>query len=387
MKETMYQFNPWWENKNFQIKSIKRERYFSKLNQYLDNKDIIFLIGLRRVGKTTLIKQLIVELLKNVNSKNILYLSCEHPSFENNTLIEILNEYRGYFNISQDENVYIFFDEVQLKNNFERDLKILYDTQEKVKIFCSGSSATLLKDKKAFLTGRQRTLEIEPLNFEEYLLFKNQKVSISESYLYKQLFLDYMKSGGMPEFVLNNDPEYLLNLIDTILYKDIVSFYSIKNQKIVRDLFILLCERVGKPLSYNKLSKILGISVDSVSQYISYFEETFLIYIVYKHSKSLNEKIRAQKKIYISDVGLRNILIGFKDLGAIYENLVFLKIKKDEPEYYFENNREVDFIIKKKDLVIEAKFKKNIEEKDLDALNKMQIKNKILAKDYTYFLE
>jgi len=291
MKEILYQFNPRWENPKYEYSPIIRDKYFSKLKSNLNNKEIIFLIGLRRVGKTTLIKQLIQELSKNIESKYILYLSCEHPKFEDKTLIEIVDEYRGYFNLKREEQIYVFFDEVQLKENFERDLKILHDCEDKIKVFCSGSSSTILKDKKAYLTGRQRTFEIEPLDFNEYLKFKNQEVKISEEYRYKELFLNYMKSGGMPEFVKNKDPEYLLNLIDTILYKDIVSYYGLKNQKLIRDLFILLCERIGKTLSYNKLSKILGISVDTVSQYVSYFEETFLIYIVHKHSKTLNERI------------------------------------------------------------------------------------------------
>lgn len=388
MKETLYQFNPWWEDKEHKLNLFVRDRYLIKLRQYLEIKDIIFLIGIRRVGKTSLMKQLIFEILNSgINSKNILYLSCEHPKFNDFNLIEIINEYRSYFNITRDEKVYVFFDEVQLKIDFERDLKIIYDTEKNIKIFASGSSATLIKDKKAYLTGRHRTLEIEPLNFEEYLIFVNKNVKISESYLYKQLFLDYLKIGGMPEYVLNNDPEYLINLIDSIIYKDIIGNYNLKNPKLIKDLFILLCERVGKPLSYTKLANILGVSVDTVSQYISYFEETFLIYIVNKYSSSLNEKVRSQKKIYIADVGLRNILVGFKDLGAIYENLVFIKIKSDSPEYYFKDGKEVDFVLKSLNTAIEAKFKEKISDLDLQNLNELDFEKKILAKDYTFFIE
>lgn len=386
MKETLYKFNPWWEGE-YTSNSITREKYLHTLISSLDKKNIVFLIGLRRVGKTTLIRQLIEHLLKKIESKNILYISCEHPVFENKTLIEIVDEYRSIFHKGRHEKIYVFFDEVQLKEQFNRDLKILFDHDKEIKIFCSGSSATILKDKKAYLTGRQKTIEVEPLDFNEYLLFKSINVKESEEYQYKELFIDYLKDGGMPEYILNKDAEYLLDLADTIIYKDIVSFYGLKNPKLVRELFVLLCERVGKPLSYNKLAKILGLSVDTVSQYVSYFESSFLIYIVHKHSKSLNERIRAGKKVYIADIGIRNLLVGFRDLGAIFENLVFLKIKHLNPSFYYENMREIDFIIKEKDLAIESKFKEKIEEGELETLNKSKFKNKLVVNDYKFFLD
>ncbi len=386
MKTTLFQFNPWWENKEFTHKSIERTRYSQKLIKSLDIKDIIFLIGLRRVGKTTLMKQLIQHLLKTVEPNHILYISCEHPAFDDKNLIDIIDEYRGYFQIRRDEKIFVFLDEIQLRTGFERDLKILYDHEE-IKIYCSGSSATLIRDKKAYLTGRHRFIEIEPLDFNEFLVFKDIKIAESEKYLYKEIFIEYMKTGGLPEYVLNRDPEYLLNLIDSVLYKDIVSVYGLKNPKIIRNLFILLCERVGKPLSYNKLSKVLGISIDTVMQYVSYFEESFLVYIVNKYAKSLNERIRAPKKIYMADVGLRNIIVGFRDIGAIFENLVFLRIKKDKVNYYItDDGREIDFFIKEKDLLIEAKFKDKIEDVDLAAIDMAKVKNKIVAKDYSFFI-
>ena len=127
MKTTLFQFNPWWENKEFTHKSIERTRYSQKLIKSLDIKDIIFLIGLRRVGKTTLMKQLIQHLLKTVEPNHILYISCEHPAFDDKNLIDIIDEYRGYFQIRRDEKIFVFLDEIQLRTGFERDLKILYD--------------------------------------------------------------------------------------------------------------------------------------------------------------------------------------------------------------------------------------------------------------------
>ena len=386
MKEVLFNFNPWWESQ-WSFDSIIREKYFSKLVSSVELRDIIFLIGIRRVGKTTLMKELINDLLqKGISSNNILYISCEHPIFDKYTILEVISEFKTLFSHDNTEKLYLFFDEIQFKEDFERELKILYDNYESLKIFCSGSSASILRDKKAFLTGRQRTFEIEPLDFKEYLSFRNYSIKSSMPHLTKSYFDEYLRFGGMPEYVLKRDSDYLLQLIDTILQKDIVSFHSIKNSKLVRDLFILLCERVGKQLSYTKLSKVLGVSVDTIMTYVSYFEDSYLISIVEKATPSLNERKRAQKKIYITDHGMRNILVGFRDIGAIYENVVFNKIKSHSPGYYLtKDGREIDFVFD--DVAIEAKFKNQISEEDTSPLISSKFKTKLLAKDYTFFLE
>ncbi len=167
--EKLFKFNPWWE-KEFSPSFINREKYLKILEKYLANPDIILITGLRRVGKTSLMKLLISRLLKTVESKFILYVSLDSIALEPFKINEILRAYRKIFRLSLDERIYLFFDEVGVRENIHRELKNLYDS-ENVKIYASSSSASILQDTGAFLIGRSRIVEVMPLDFQEFLLF------------------------------------------------------------------------------------------------------------------------------------------------------------------------------------------------------------------------
>ena len=344
MQEILYQFNPWWEKK-FELKLFERGRYIKLITDNMNTRDIIFLIGMRRVGKTSIIYQFIEKLLEKTEASRILYISLDHPVFEGKPLLDVLTEFRKIHSISRDKKLFLFFDEIHMK--------------------------------KGFLTGRYKKIQVEPLNFSEYLQFKGIKTLKSESYLLEKHLEEYMKIGGMPEYVIRNDPEYIIELVDSIIYKDIVGVHSIKNPEIMKKLFLLLAERAGKRLTYNKLSNILGLSADTISQYIYFFEETYLINTVHKYSKSLNERLYAPKKIYFSDLGIRNVYTGIRDIGALAENLVFLNIKNTgEVFYYFESEKEIDFIVN--NTAIEVKYKDTVSEDELKTLMLSKFKKKIL---------
>jgi len=384
MEEIFYEFNPWWEEK-YKLIGIKRDKYLSFLEQNLYNKDVILLTGLRRVGKSTLLKQLIFSLINNhnIDPKKICYLSLDSFSFKDKSISDLVREFRKIHNLKINEKIYLFFDEVAYKDSFKEELKNLYDLGNS-KIFATSSSASKLIDKKALLTGRSRTLEVEPLDFQEFLLFKNYNPKKSEKYLLEKYFEEYMEYGGMPEYVLTRDPEYIINLTTNIIYKDIIAKYNLRDNDAIENLFKLLCERVGKPVSYNKLGNVLGISKNSVKSYIDYFKEAYLFYIIEKDSKSLNERITDNKKIYCADVGIKNVVTGFRDLGSIYENLVFLKIKGNNPRFVREDGIEIDF--KYKDTLIEAKYNQEIKDKQKELFDSIKIKNKILASGVDFFI-
>jgi len=176
----------------------------------------------------------------------------------------------------------------------------------------------------------------------------------ADEHLVESYFEEYMKDGGMPEYVLTGDISYLSNLIDNIIYKDIIAYHKIKDEQIVKDFFKLLMERSGKQLSLNKMANILNIGVDTARRFQSYFEETYLIYTLEKHGK-LNERLRHPKKIYAGDVGIRNLITGYRDKGAIFENLVYLKLKSKNLHYVYEGGNEIDFITDDETL-IEVKY-------------------------------
>lgn len=381
METEIYRQNPWWEKK-FKEESITRDKYLNKLIDNLKSKEILFITGLRRIGKTTIMFQLIKYLLNKIPPEDILYLRLDSVKFIDISIGELIEKYREIHKKSFDDKIYLFLDEVTEKQNFEQELKNFYD-EGNMKIICSSSKASLLKDKRAYLTGRTKTIEMLPLTFQEFLEFKNAKIRKADKSKLESYFKDYLKLGGIPYYVLTEDSEYLDELIKTIIYKDIIAQYKVNNEKIIFELFNLLCERVGKSISYSKIANILKISVDSVKRYINYFEKSYLFYIIERDSPSLNERITSPKKIYIGDVGMKNIITGFKDLGASYENLVFLKIKHNEPRYFFKDEIEIDF--KFKDFLIEAKYNKDLTEKQKKIFDSIKIKNKIIANGVKFF--
>lgn len=383
MEAILYRSNPWWEDE-YCFDGYKRDKYLEVLERWLDNRDIVFLTGLRRVGKTTLMKNFISTLIHqhDILPKHIFYISLDLYVLDEQSISEILEAYRKAHKLPSRQKVYLFLDEVTSKKSYHKELKNFYDL-ENVKIFASSSSASLLKDKNAYLTGRQRILEVMPLDFHEYLMFKDVHIKKADTHLWESYFEDYMQDGGMPEYVLTSDVTYLQNLIDNIITKDIIAHYHIRNNQVIKDFYKLLMERSGKQLSFNKMSTILDISVDSAKRYYYYFEETYLIYSIEKYGK-LNEKIKGVKKIYASDVGLRNVITGYRDKGAIYENLVFLKIKDHKPSYLYVDGIEIDFITQK-GILIEAKYHSKLNEKQQKLFDSFRAKEKYVVDGYEGF--
>lgn len=379
----LFKQNPWWE-KEFNEESYPREKYLSQIVKNLKSKEIIILTGLRRIGKTTIIKQLIKHLIETgVKTEDIFFVSLDSFNLLGLSIHQLIEEYRKIHKKSSSDFFYLILDEVSSRDDFEQELKSIYDN-EKIKVICSSSISTLMRDKKGSLTGRIKTIEVMPLDFQEFLVFKEAKISKSDSAKLESYFRDYLKIGGIPDYVIKEDKSYLNELVENIIYKDIIAYHKITAEKTIKELFILLCQRVGKPMSYNKLSEILKISVDSVKRYVGYFEKAYLFYIVDRYSKSINERITSPKKIYVGDVGIKNLITGFKDLGASYENLVFLNIKDKSPSYYLKDSIEIDFITE--DTLIEAKYNRELEKDQRETFDSLKIKNKIIAKGYSFFI-
>jgi uncharacterized protein len=377
MKELLYQYNPWWEGAVNNTGVKPREKYLRELRGYLNFKQIAVLTGLRRVGKTTLMKLIIEELIvAGVEPKYILYVSLDDYLLHRNNIFEIINEYRKVHKIKVEEKIYLFLDEVTYKENFHIQLKNIYDSQN-TKIFVASSSASMLRDKKASLTGRAVSLEIKPLDLDEYLFFKDVNLKIRDRQLYKSYFLEYCKTGGMPENVLNPNREYLMNLVDNIIQKDITAFHGLKNHQLLRDYFTLLMERSGKQLSINKIGKILSISPDTSKRYLSYFESAYLIHLLPRWGKT-NQKILSPKKIYASDLGIKHMFMGERDLGSYFENYIYFLLRNKKILYYlYENTIEIDFYTEDK-ILIEAKYYSEMNKKQEKLFLEYPAKKKIV---------
>ena len=372
-----YQYNPWWEEEYTLEHIIERSQYINFLKDNIENKHIIFLTGLRRVGKTTLMKIIIKELLnQQVDKKNILYVSVDDYLLHRNNLFDILDEYKKIHKIKVEEKIYVFFDEITYQDDYHQQLKNLYDKYN-IKVFATSSSSSLLRDKKAFLTGRSITLEVKPLDFEEYKLFKKIEVKKRDDILNESYFKDYMKDGGLPENVLNPNREYLMNLIDDIIQKDITAYHGLKNHQLLRDYYTLLMERSGKQLSINKIANILKISPDTARRYLNYFEETFLIHLLPRWGKT-NEKLLSPKKIYACDLGIKHLFMGDRDLGSYFENYLYLKLRNKKELYYlYEEGNEIDFYTSDK-ILIESKYNAELNEKQKKLFDSYNANKKIV---------
>ena len=359
---------------------LERKHIFGNLKNTLETRQVVILTGLRRVGKTTLMKQLINHLIgeQGVDPKLVFYVSLDDYLLTSNTIIEIIEEYRKINRVSFSEKVYLFLDEVTHQKDFELQLKNIYD-QQNAKVYVSSSSASILKSKKAFLTGRNVVMEVLPLDFEEYLNFKGIKIKKSDKQLLKKYFEDFMQTGGMPEYVLTGDVEYLKELIDDVIQKDIAAFYGVKDVQILKDFFLLLMERSGKICSINKIAKILDISPDSARRYLQMFADSYLIFLVPRFGKT-NERLLSAKKIYAADLGMRVYFTSFRDKGSLFENYVYLKIKKCNPSYVYQDGFEIDFLTQGKTL-IEVKYNAQMGEKQKELFDKIEVKKKIVIEN------
>lgn len=380
MEEILYRYNPWWEEKFALPEIISRPAIIELLKRHSALRDIVFLTGLRRVGKTTLLKLFIQHLIDNegIAPQRIFYTSLDDYLLAKNTILKIIEEYRKIHRIPFKEKIFLFLDEVAYRKDFELQLKNLYDSQN-VKIYASSSSASILKSRKPYLTGRSTVIEVLPLDFDEFLEFKKIKIKKSDSHLIEAYFEDYMEIGGLPEYVLRGDIEYLKELVDDIIYKDIAAFHNIRATHILKDFFLLLMERAGKVVSINKLANILKISPDSAKRYLQMFADTYLIYPVNRCGKT-NERILSPKKLYAADLGIRTLFTGFRDKGSLFENYVYHKVRDKNPCYVYENGIEIDFLTED-GILIEVKYMNEITDKQKALFEKTKAKKKTVLRD------
>jgi len=345
METTYYAFNPWWEGKDFES-GIDRSEYLDRLSSLLSRKQIEVIIGSRRIGKTTLLKQFIKKLLQTgIHEKDIFYLALDNPELSSVPVSEHLKNMRKLFMHGRERKLFLFLDEVQESPNWEIELKNIYDMGG-LKIFCTGSTSALIKGQGGRLTGRQIITTLYSLSFNEFLLFKGMRPSLSEDYKYEKLVEDYLSLGGYPEQVLNPSVEYMANLLDDILARDLIRLHPIKKAFVLKDLLRLIAASVGSRTSFNKLGKVLGLSVDTVKEYISYLKSAFLVMPMEKWTTSYTEKVYAQRKVYLCDTGIKTLLTGAGDEGGKAENAVFMELqrKKISCGYFAESEREVDFV-------------------------------------------
>jgi uncharacterized protein len=360
--DILFRYNPWWEGEFALAGIIKRPMVMQMLIKRLDMSSVDFITGLRRIGKTTLMKLLIQHLLetRTCDPRQILYVSVDDYGLSKKSILEIVEEFRRIQRLAFDRKIYLFLDEIASQKDFEIQLKNLFDGSN-VKMFVSSSSSSVMKRKKPFLTGRSSIVEVGPLDFSEYLRFRNISIPARDRHLIQGHFDDFLKTGGIPEFVLHQNDDYVRDLVDDIILKDIATLHNVRNVGQIKDLFMLLMERAGKAVSINKIAHILGVTPDTSRRFINMFVETYLIYLMPRYGKT-NQTLLAPKKIFAADLGIRALFSGFRDKGSLFENYVYLVIRDKNPRYVYENGHEIDFITQDKTL-IEVKYFSEMNEK------------------------
>lgn len=348
-----------WDNNSLEM-GLHREIYTSKINDYIGNRLVKVLIGQRRVGKSYILRQIALGLIEaGVPKENILYINKEYLEYDfvedYKHLEQIFQVYKK--RLSPKGKIYLFIDEVQIINQWEKFVNShSQDIVEECEIFISGSNSDLLSSElSTLLSGRYIQFNIFPFSFEEYSQIRGLECDKS-SYLY------YIQEGGFPElFNLRTEDakhNYLSSLRDSVMLKDIIQRYNVKDAKLLEDIFTYLINNSSNCLSINNIlnyfkSRQRKTSYDTIANYINYLEKTFLIHRVERFNIKGKEVISGNSKYYANDTAFKNFLykgFGF-GIGYLLENIVFLELKRAGYSVYVGNNKdkEIDFVAIKAD--------------------------------------
>lgn len=309
INEELISSNPWWKGA-FGLKYKERDIY-KEIRAFMPKKQIIALVGLRRVGKTTLLYHIAnSEIALGLDPKNVLYFSFDN--FKDIELSEIIKEYEKMFGKDLSSGRYLLLlDEIQKLKNWEEQVKRVYDRPSaNIKIIISGSeSLSIQKRYKESLAGRVYEFRVKPLSFKEFLSFTGTDFNPPALY-HKELsniLQEYIRTQGFPELVGVSDEleikKYVSEgIVDKILFKDIPAIFNIENVDALESLLHILMEEPGQTLDTVKLSKELGISRNTVSDYLRYLQESFLLKRLYNFSNNKRKMERSLKKYYASIV-------------------------------------------------------------------------------------
>lgn len=334
-------------------------------------KEILAIIGARRVGKSTLVKLLIKKLMQQgVEAKNVFFINLEKPLFipyktDAVYLEKIFEAYLMLAEPNPDEKIYFFIDEIQVFQNWEVFVKSRYESSN-VKFVITGSNASLLTSEFAtLLAGRVLKMWLHSFSFTEFLAFKNIDVSNNIKIVKNKIAIrkaqeEYMQWGGYHSVISTPDRQIkrqlLVNIAEDIILKDIVPRHKIKNAGEIKDLFYYLVSNASTLINYSSLAKKLGLDAKTVKEYVGYFEDNFLIALVPRHHNKLTESIRSAKKIYVTDNGFLNLGVSpERNFGNALENLVFTTLSSwNKMVSYLKENREVDFLVE--DTLIQVSY-------------------------------
>lgn len=349
---------------------VRRESIVKRIEEMSKTKEIVVITGIRRCGKSTCLQQFCKDLINSGTKKeDILIINFEDPRL-NNLNLDLLNKiYELYLTeLNPSKKHYVILDEIQLVDKWEKFARFLHENK-KINVFVTGSSSKLLSSEySTVLAGRHLDLEIKPLSFKEYLFFKKIEIKsnldISQKrHEIKRAFAGYLKEGGFPKVALADNEKDKRDLLEVyfrdVIIKDIIQRYNIKEVNKLNDLAKYYLTNVSNLQSFNNIKNILNLNLDTVERFSYYLSNVFLLNFIKKFSYSEKEQILNPRKVYCADNGLRGSVafVFSEDYGKLAENIVFNELNKKNLEvYYWKNSKqeEVDFIIKKKQKIIQA---------------------------------
>lgn len=432
-KDILFPYNPWWDtlDKAFERLPQFHRPIFAKIYRELKEiPQIISITGPRRVGKSTLIRQIIRNLItqENVKPQAVIYYSMDDPAlflskvFHDKLFVSIMDFARK--NGTENQLVYVFLDEIQRFERWELFLKKYYDLDYPVRFVVSGSaSSPIFKKSRESLLGRIKDFHLLPFSFREFVLFQNQnspkeikkfhkiyesgkavmgmlaerpeyaelknvtipKIPVSLRKNIDEYFKRFLVEGGFPEVWSLPDWEtkqsYLFdNQVEKVISEDLVLAVELRKPELLKKFFISLLEAPGREISFQQLSKDLGINRATIEKYFPLLEMTDLVRHIEKFSKSAVKVRRRNIKVYLVDLALRNSILRIQStesitqeqMGFYVENLVFNALEKWEGtvnvNYYREKNKEIDFVVHigaRKYIPIESKYKASIDGREL----------------------
>lgn len=359
------------QRKLVQREYILRDK-FKDIEKKKKSDFVVIITGIRRCGKSYLLN-----MFKDNQKEKDYYINFDDERLNNFEAIDFEKLYQVFIELFDKQSTF-YFDEIQNITGWEKFVRRLNDYSNKV--YITGSNANLLsKELGTHLTGRYVSLELFPISFKEFMYFKEFNIKKNDFYdrekviLIKKYLEEYIRDGGFLKYLQTKDKDFFKTLYESIMYRDIITRYNLNSEKAIKEIFYYLISNVSKEYSYTNLKNMVGIAnITSIKDYISYFENSYLLFSINLYDKSLKKQLVNPKKIYCIDSGLANT-ISFKfseDRGRLLENLIFIELKRRGKEiYYHKQKKECDFVIKEGLEIIEAiQVTKSLE--DIDTRNR-----------------
>jgi hypothetical protein len=361
MNKFLDDFNLWNKELDF---GVDRLFAYPKIVELLNRKEIQVITGIRRCGKTTLMRQCMRHLEDTgINKQDILFVPCDNPLLTLKTIGQLDMLIKEYV---QKTRLYVFLDEIQVIPDWEKYLKSIYDANKNIKFVISGSTVSFFaKDVATYLTGRHFYHKIETLGFKEFLRL-NPKGTLKE----------YVEWGGFPEVAKTQsrgEKEALLeSYLSTIMQRDIVERNDIRDEKKLRDLLESILQTVGGKINVVKLSKQLKLNTRTVERYIEFGKDSFLLQEVPFFSYSKRKNRHMLPKLYPADIGLARILSKRFEEGRSIEWAVMHRL--GNASYWSDSSHEIDFVTD--DLAIQVTSSKDIPKREQAAFDAFKNKQK-----------